>query len=45
MQNQNLNPNKNIQMIYVELREPNITVVTRGGAAIGENQNTQHGQP
>ena len=32
-------------MIYVEMREPNIVVVTRGGAATGANQDTHHDQP
>ena len=45
LQNPNLNPNQNIQMIYVEPREPNIVVVTRGGDATGENQYAQHEQP
>ena len=32
-------------MIYVEPREPHIVVVTRGGFATREDQNTHQGQP
>ena len=32
-------------MIYVELRQPNLVVVTRGGDAVGVDQNTLQGQP
>ena len=35
VQNQNLNPNQKIHMIYVKLRETRIVVVTRGGIVIG----------
>ena len=32
MQNLNLNPNFNVQMIFVEPRDPNVAFVTQGGA-------------
>ena len=35
----------NIQMISVEPRQPNLVVVTRGGVAMGADQNTLQGQP
>ena len=44
-QNPNTNPNLNIQMISAELRQPNVAVVTRGGAATGVDQNTPQGYP
>ena len=45
LQNLNLNPKQNIQMIFVEPREANIVVITRGGVASGADQNAQHDQP
>ena len=45
MHNQNPNPNKNIQMISAKPRQPNLVVVTRGGAATGVDQNTPQGHP
>ena len=36
----NPNANANIQMIIVEPREPNVVVVTRGGATTGLDQAT-----
>ena len=45
LQNPNLNPNQNIQMIFAEQREVNIVVVIRGGDATGEDKDTQHDQP
>ena len=45
MQNLNLNPNQNNQMISTEPIEPNIVVVMRGGVVRGADQNIQHGQP
>ena len=44
VQNLNLNPNINIQMISVKPRQPNLVVVTRGGATTGAEQNTQQGK-
>ena len=41
----NPNPNLNIQMIFIEPIQPNLVVVTRGGVAMGEDQNTPQGQP
>ena len=32
-------------MIFVELREPNIVVITRGGVVTRADQDTQHEQP
>ena len=45
MQSQNLNPNQNIQIIFVEPREPHVGVVKRGGVATGADQNTHQGNP
>ena len=45
LQNPNLNPNQNIQMISVQSREANIVVVMREGAATGVKQDAQHGKP
>ena len=36
-----MNANSNIQMIVIEPREPNLVVVTRGGAMMGADQATQ----
>ena len=43
--NPNGNTNLNIQMILIEIRQPQIAVVTRGGDEMGAYQNTQQGQP
>ena len=40
MQNLNLNPKQNNQMISAEPIEPNIVVVMRGGVVRGADQNT-----
>ena len=45
MQNLNPNPIPNIQLIYVEPRQPSLTIVTRGGVATGADQNTLQEHP
>ena len=37
----NPNANANIQMIVAEPREPSVVVITRGGATMGTDQDTQ----
>ena len=44
-QNPSQNSNPNIHNIYVESQEPNIVVVTRGGATARGDQEAPYRQP